>query len=98
MNKIRDFFESLNLPEYSYKRNIEGFERNPDIAEEFSEWLETHQYRVDDGALKIRGYTASKIAEMAPFLDGAGAFNFLITLREKPEKAEKYIQDGFKRK
>lgn len=96
MDKIRSFFSSLNLPEYSIKRNIEGFERNPDIAEEFSEWLETHHYR--ENAINIRGYTAAKIVKMAPFLDGAGAFNFLITLREKPDKAEKYIQEGFKRK
>ncbi len=97
MDKIRNFFRSLDIPEYSYKRNIEGFERNPDIAEEFSEWLDTQQYR-SENALCIRGYTAARIAEMAPFLDGAGAFNFLITLREKPDKAEKYILDGFKRK
>ena len=97
MDKIRDFFKALNLPEYSFKRNVEGFERNPDIAEEFSEWLETNCYRTEK-AISVRGYTAAQISEMAPFLDGAGAFNFLITLREKPEKAEKYIQDGFKRK
>lgn len=66
MDVIKQFFLSLNLPEFSYRRNVEGFERNPDIAEEFSEWLTTHKYKVED-AIRIQGYSAEDIAKMAPF-------------------------------
>ncbi len=63
-----------------------------DIAGEFEKWLETRVY--EDG-VGIGVYTAKKIHEMAPQLDGIGVFNFLVTLRDSPEEAMKYIDDGF---
>ena len=97
MKQIIEFFQSAELPEYVAQKNIKSFERNPDIAEEFIGWLNTGKYKEDD-PLRIEGYTAQDIATLAPFLDGAGAFNLLITLRERPEKAKGYIRDGFKMK
>lgn len=97
MEEIRRYFASLKLPEHSYERNVSGFERNPDIASELVRWLKTKEYPVDN-AIEVEGYTARKIAQMAPILDGVGAYNFLITLREKPERAKKYITEGFKLK
>ena len=95
MEEIKRFFSSLNLPAFSYQRNVAGFERNPDIAAEFEHWLKTGKYTEAD-PVKVEGYSAYDICQLAPFLDGAGAFNFLITLREKPEKAKQYIAEGFK--
>jgi len=97
MQQIIDFFKSAGLPEYAVQKNIKSFERNPDIAAEFIEWLNTGKYKEDD-PLSIEGYTARDIVTLADFLEGAGAFNFLITLRERPEKAKGYIRDGFKMK
>lgn len=64
-----------------------------DIAGEFMKWLETQKY-ADDG-LVVGDYTAKQIYEMAPELDGIGVFNFLVTLRERPEEARKIIESGF---
>lgn len=63
-----------------------------DIAEEFNRWLETRVY--EDG-VGIGMYTARKIHEMAPRLDGIGVFNFLVTLRDDPEEAKRFIDEGF---
>ncbi|HBN83238.1 MAG TPA: hypothetical protein DDZ89_05285 [Clostridiales bacterium] len=58
-------------------------------------WLNTGKYQ-EENPIKVEGYSAHDIVELANFLDGAGVFNFLITLRERPEKAKGYIKDGFK--
>jgi len=63
-----------------------------DIAGEFGRWLERREYKE---GVKIEGYTARGIYELAPKLDGIGVFNFLVTLRDDPEGARKIIQEGF---
>lgn len=63
-----------------------------DIAEEFNRWLETRVY--EDG-VGIGVYTARKIHEMTSRLDGIGVFNFLVTLRDDPEEAKRFIDEGF---
>lgn len=95
MQRIYDFLKSTGLPEYVLQKNMKSFERNPDIAQEFIEWLDTGKYK-EKTPIKVEGYSAQDIVSLASFLDGAGAFNFLITLRERPEKAKGYIKDGFK--
>jgi len=97
MQQIIDFFKSSGLPEYAVQKNVKSFERNPDIAAEFTEWLNTGKYK-GKNPIKVEGYSAQDIVALADFLDGAGTFNFLITLRERPEKAKGYIKDGFKMK
>lgn len=97
MDEIGAYFQSLQLPEPSLRHNIEGFERNPDIAAEFAQWIRTGEYPLH-GCLRVEGYSARDIDEMAPILHGAGVYNFLITLREKPVQAKRYIQEGFKMK
>lgn len=68
-----------------------------DIEEEFVYWLDNRDFD-SPNALKINGYTAKEISKIAPKLDASGIYNFLITLRENPEKAEEYINNGFPRK
>ncbi len=63
-----------------------------DIAEGFERWLKKRDY--DDG-LVVGGYTALDIYNMAPFLDGIGVYNFLVTLRDDPERARLTIEQGF---
>ena len=97
MQQIFEFLQAAGLEEYSLQKNMRSFEQNPDIAEEFIEWLNTGSYKKEN-PITVEGYSAQNIAEMAEFLDGAGAFNFLITLRERPEKGLEYIKTGFPRK
>lgn len=64
------------------------------IRREFEEWLEKRTYRKED-AFEVNGWTAERVAREAPDLDGIGAFNFLVTLRDEPEVAEEIIESGF---
>lgn len=64
-----------------------------DIAEEFGKWLEKRVY--EENGVESGGYTAKRIHEMAPQLDGIGVFNFLVTLRDEPEEAKRFIDEGF---
>lgn len=66
-----------------------------DIAKEFCRWLEVRNYDYDN-QIEIGGYSAKKIYEMAPILDGIGVYNFLVTLRDNPEEAARIINEGFK--
>lgn len=68
-----------------------------DIKKEFETWLETRTFPEESG-LRIEGYTAYDIAEREPSLDGIGVYNFMVTLRENPQKAKEYIDKGFPKK
>ncbi|MDR2546410.1 MAG: hypothetical protein LBC96_02730 [Lachnospiraceae bacterium] len=46
----------------------------------------------------IEGYTAAAISALAPFMDGVGVYNFMVTLRERPDNAKRIIAEGFVRK
>ena len=68
-----------------------------DILKEFELWIEHRNYNTEN-PLVVGEYTAQDIYNLAPFLDGIGVFNFMVTLREDPVKAKAYIDGGFKRK
>lgn len=65
-----------------------------DIMTEFSIWLEHRSYDFDQPVV-VEGYSAKDIFELNHDFDGIGVYNFLITLREQPEIAKKYIKEGF---
>lgn len=73
------------------------FEKHNDICAELEHWIEQKEYVVNN-ALTIDGYTAEAISKLAPFMDGVGVYNFMITIRERPDIAKKIIADGFPRK
>jgi len=73
------------------------FEKHDDIRAELEKWLEKREY-TQDNPLTIEGYTAEKISKLAPFMDGVGVYNFLITLRERPDNGKRIIAEGFPRK
>ena len=79
------------------ERMLLKFEKHPDIADEFILWIQTKEYAAED-PIRVEGYTADDIHTIAPFLDGVGVFNFLISLREQPEKAKQQMASGFPRK
>jgi hypothetical protein len=68
-----------------------------DIRKEFECWIKNKTYN-SDNPLIVGGYTANDIYSLAPFMDGLGVFNFMVTLRDDPAKAKEYIDGGFKRK
>ena len=71
----------------------------PDIYDEFCAWLSTRDYSViKDSPIMVEGYSAKMIAEIAPFLQGIGIYNMLITLRDHPERGKEYIAKGFPKK
>ena len=73
------------------------FAKHDDIRAEFEKWLEHREYKQDNPII-VEGYTAEMIFKLAPFMDGVGVYNFLITLRERPENGKRIISEGFKRK
>jgi len=75
----------------------ESFSRHNDIYAELEKWIEQRVYP-QNNPLSVEGYTAEAIAKLAPFMDGVGVYNFLITLRERPENGKRIIAEGFKRK
>lgn len=66
-----------------------------DIKQEFLRWLEQRNYDNED-ALIVEGYNARTLYDLAPQLDGAGVYNFLVDLRDQPDVAKKIIAEGFK--
>ena len=98
MKNIKEYIvNNKKMPAVIAEKTVIKFERNPDIANEFSKWLESGEYETNN-PLIVEGYSASDIYKLAPFLDGMGVFNFLISLREQPEKAKLQIESGFPRK
>jgi len=73
------------------------FEKHGDIRFELENWIERQTYP-QNNPLMIEGYTAEAISRLAPFLDGVGVYNFMVTLRERPENANRIIAGGFSRK
>ena len=73
------------------------FEHHNDIRAELNAWIDTRSYS-QSNALSVDGYTAADIAKLAPFMDGVGVYNFLITLRECPDNGKHIIAEGFSRK
>jgi len=73
------------------------FDKHEDIHAELEKWIERQAFP-QDNPVAVENYTAEMIAKLAPFMDGVGVYNFLITLRERPESAKRIIAEGFPRK
>jgi len=76
---------------------VSPLEKHYDIRAELEKWIEKREYP-QENPLAIEGYTAETIFKLAPFMDGVGVYNFMVTLRERPDKAKRIIADGFPRK
>ena len=98
MEKVINYLvsERNQKPEVASKITS-AFERHADIRAELEKWLERREY-AQDNPLVVEGYTADMISKLAPFMDGVGVYNFLVTLRERPENGKRIISEGFKRK
>ena len=98
MDKVVDYLinERHNTPVVA-RQLYSVLSKYDDIIAEFKIWLESRSYVIDN-AVSIEGYTAQKIHNIAPFLDGCGVYSFLVTLRDSPSEALNIVQGGFARK
>ncbi|MDR2447811.1 MAG: hypothetical protein LBD58_11100 [Treponema sp.] len=98
MEKVINYLvnECKQKPETAAK-TASPFEKHNDIRAELEQWIETRSYPRDN-PLVVEGYTAEMIARLAPFMDGVGVYNFLVTLRERPDNGKRIIAAGFPRK
>lgn len=76
------------------ERLAEKLTKYDDIKNGFLHWMKTGTYASEE-TLEVAGYTPAKIHEIAPVLDGAGVYNFMVTLRDDPEEAQRIIDGGF---
>ncbi len=63
-------------------------------AEEFALWIKQGEGDFPDG-IRVEGYSAHQIKELAPFMNGCGVYSFMVNLREDPKTAHGYIAKGF---
>jgi hypothetical protein len=98
MDKIINYLINMRKqkPETAAKIAL-PFEKHDDIRAELEKWIERQGYK-QDNPLAIESYTAEMISKLAPFMDGVGVYNFMITLRERPDNAKRIIAEGFPRK
>lgn len=94
VNQIREYLTMAGLDEEFVDRKLLQYSKHVDIADEFSEWIVCGHYK--DNGIQVEGYTAKQLAELSEYLNGEGSFSMLIMLREKPKKAKKKIQEGFR--
>ena len=83
-------------PEVAAKISL-PLERHDDIRAELEAWIEKQEYP-ENNPLTIEGYTAENVSNLAPFMDGVGVYNFMVTLRERPDNAKRIIAEGFPRR
>lgn len=94
VERIKEYLTGAGLDEEFAERKISQYTKHRDIADEFAEWIVSGQYK--ENGVQVEGYTAKQLSEMSEYLVGEGSFSMLIMLREKPEKAKKKIQEGFR--
>jgi len=98
MSIIKDYLlGEKQMTEVVAARTVAKVSKYEDIRTEFEIWIKNKEYN-SDNPLVVGGYTAQDIYSLAPFMDGLGVFNFMVTLREDPAKAKEHIVGGFKRK
>ena len=98
MESVREYLlTEKKLPDIVVDMTVSSLQRHHDILCELKLWIESRKYETSK-PVTVEGYTASDIAELAPFLDGVGVFSFLVSLRERPDEAKKYIAEGFPQK
>lgn len=94
VEQIKEYLISAGLDEEFVERKLSQYLKHVDIADEFANWIVSGQYK--ENGIQVEGYTAKALSELSEYLVGEGSFSMLIMLREKPEKAKKKIQEGFR--
>ena len=73
---------------------LSKLEKYPDIWEEFTEGMTQDPFRFPkEGAVSVEGHTAEELFHCTK-LKELGAYNYLIYLREQPERALADLEKG----
>lgn len=92
--KIRKYLlDELGLSERRADESIEKISQHKDIYLEFAKYVSTRKF--SDNGVTACGYTAEALYEKYPF-SPLGAYNYLISLRQKPEQALNQLKKGFR--
>ena len=98
MEKIINYLVNVRDQKQAVAEKIASpFDKHDDIRAELEQWIEYQEYP-QDNPLTIESYTAEMISKLAPFMDGVGVYNFMVTLRERPDNGKRIIAEGFPRK
>jgi hypothetical protein len=98
MDKVTNYLINLRNQKPEVAAKIASpLKKHDDICAELEMWIDSKEY-AKDNPLTIEGYTAEAISKLAPFMDGVGVYNFMVTLRERPENGKRIIAEGFPRK
>jgi len=91
MDAIKDYLvKNCGMNEFFAMQLVAKFKNHADIMNEFIDYTRTHVYK---GA-KSGEWTAKALSEKLPHLDANTIFEFMVGLRDEPEKYEGYIRDG----
>ena len=94
--QIRNYLLSKgSLSERRADMAISKLERHKDIYLEFAEYVANDAF--PQAGLSVAGYTAAFLNQNYP-LSPLGAYNYLIYLREMPQKALEDLKAGLPRK
>ena len=91
MGIIHYLIYEANVSELIAQKWYKKFYHNPDIRNEFYDFIMTGSY--PSNPVKVEGFTAKELASNYP-LSVVGAYNYLIYLREKPIEALNNLAKG----
>ena len=94
---LKYFIDEKSVTEVVAKVVAKPLLKYEDIKNEFIYWLENRSYNYPN-SISVNGYNAALVAKIAPHLDAAGVYSFMVLLRDNPIKAQEYINKGFPRK
>ncbi len=94
MEEIKKYLvEEKKMNMFFADEYIESLKKHEDIAREFLGFIESGKY---ENEATSGEWTAKTLSEKFPHLEPEVIFEFLVGLRNEPEKYNKYISDGAK--
>ena len=94
VEKITNYLISEGMQPQVAEYGLEKIQKHVDILADFERFIDTQGYEYNN-ALRIDNVSAAEIHKMAPFLSPLGVYDFMVTMREKPDLATRYITEGF---
>ena len=95
MDKIINYLMNEKKSSEKVAKTIaEKFQKHDDIKTELIYWLDNRIFK-DSDLVFVEGYNAKSIMELNPKFDVIGAYSYLISLRDNPQQAKKFIEEGF---
>ncbi len=87
----------FQMTQKSAIRTLDKLKKHKDIFEEFAQGCQNDSFLFPGDGIQVQGYSAGMLHDRFP-LSPAGAYNYLVYLRESPEEALKDLQKGLPRK